>query len=318
MKKLEKDPKNSLVTINTCPVCNTRNELTKTNCTTCAWHFPLVATPQFDLELSRAKQQYQLMKTFNQMMQNAQNQNEMLEKINARMDDIEGKVNQIKKKTPANPSFTPQYEYPVLSSILGTNDFDTEVKRLGWWQQLESQWQAAFNMVSLKKAKEYQPNDEEIEYILTSPILRFVGPRGIFANMDFELTNLSGIRHFKDLTLLTFTQQAITNLEGIEHLQSLRHLFVSGCYLKNLKEVHYLPQLEHLYANVNQLEDIQTIEGLNNLVTFYCNYNELESLEGITTNHLEKLKAFYCLPNEKIPLSEIKRVEAMEIQCRKG
>lgn len=316
MTKSAGESQNGVLKTPNCPVCQTANESNTTNCATCAWYFPLAGTPQYDIELSRATQQYQMMSTFKQMLQNTQQQNEMLGKINARMDGIEGEVNQIKQKTPT--PFISKYEYPPLSPILGTSDFDTEAKRLDWWTQLETQWKAAFNVVSLKKAKDYQPNDEEIEFVLTSPVLRFVGPRGLHANMDFELTNLSGIRHFKELFMLTFTQQAITSLAGIEHLENLKHLFVSGNYLKHLKEVHYLRQLEHLYANANQLEDIQPIVDLTSLATFYCNYNELVSLEGITANHTEKLKAFYCLPNEKITLSEIKRVEALDIKCGKG
>lgn len=317
MTNLEEASQNGVLQTDLCPVCSTKNEDWSGRCKVCSWYLPMKDHPSYELELSRAKQQFQMVDTFNQVLTNMQIQNKMLEKISFRMDGLEGEVNQLKEQRPATPSITQKYEYPPLPSILTTKDFDSAAKRKEWWKQLEDQWKKAFNVGVLQKNKDHQPNEEELTFILTSPVLRLVGPRGLHANLDFELTNLSGIRHLTNLTLLVCSHHAFSSLAGIEHLSQLQDLFVQSNKITHLKEVYYLPQLKKLYVNVNQITDLHPLEKLTNLEVLYCNYNQLSSLEGITPEHVE-LKEFYCLPNDKVKLTEIKRVEALEIKCRKG
>lgn len=309
---------NGVVEKQVCPVCSTAHETAVTHCTTCAWYFPLQHTPQYALELSRAKQQFQMVSTFNQVLQGLQVQSKMLEQISFRMDGLEGEVNQLKEKQVAEPPTLLEYDYPVLAPIKKAADFNRVDKRLVWWNSLEEQWQKAYNQGVLQKANDYQPTDEELDYILTSPTLRLVGPRAMHPNIDFELTNLSGVKHLTDLTLLVVSHNGLTDLAGIEHLENLLGLFVNSNKLTHIKEVHYLPQLTQLYVNVNQLKDIQPVTELTNLTALYCCYNRLIHFGGITAAHADKLTAFTALPNDNIPLDEIKRLEQLGIACKKA
>ena len=301
-----------------CPVCNTQNEVAIEHCKTCSWYFPLKDSPNFALELSRTKQQFQMANSFNQMFQHLQAQSKILEKMSYRLDGLENEVSVLKENKPVNPVFQQKYDYPDLSPIAKAESFDTPEKRKTWWNNLEPQWQKAFKVSDLQKTEHYAPTDEDLIYLINAEILRFVGPRGMHPSMDFELTNLSGIQHLTKLKLLVASHQAFTELHGIEHLENLENLFVNSNKLNHIREVYYLPLLKELYINVNQIVDLHPVKALTNLETLYCNYNQLVNLEGIETSHAKKLKAFYCLPNDKLAIAEIKRIEALDIICKKG
>jgi len=302
-----------------CPVCQTKNESVTIHCKTCSWYFPLAGSPQYALELSRAKQQFQMVNTFNQVLEGLTVQAKMLEKIGFRLDGFENEVTELKKEKPVEKAFTQKkYTYPVLTPIQKVADFDTVEKRATWWTSLEAQWKKAFNQAVLQKENEYQPSDEEIKFVLETPVLRLVGPKGMHPSIDFELTNLSGVRHLTDLNLLVLSQNALTDLEGIEYLTNLQRLFVNSNKLTHLKEVWYLPQLLELNCNANQIVDLLPIANLTNLESLYCCYNRLNTLDGILKDHTDKLKEFRCLPNDKVTEEEIDRVKAMGIVCQKG
>ena len=76
-----------------CPVCNTPIPTKDaTTCATCNWYFPLKDTPHFELELSRAKQQFQMVNSFQQVFQHMQIQSKMLEKMSFRLDGMENEI----------------------------------------------------------------------------------------------------------------------------------------------------------------------------------------------------------------------------------
>ena len=289
------------------------------SCGACGWFFAFKNHPQYAIELSRAKQQFQMVRTFNQVLQGMQVQSKMLEKISFRLDGLEGEVSSLKENIPLPAPVAQQaYEYPALEPIQKATDFDTAKKRQAWWTGLEAQWQKAFNQGVLQEANDYQPTDKELVYLLTAPTLRLVGPKAMHPSIDFELTNLSGIKHLTDLTMLIVSNNALVNLAGIEHLDKLMSLFVNANKLTNIRAVYYLPQLKELYLNVNQLTDIQPVAPLTNLTTLYCCYNRLTSFQGLTSAHVSHLKAFTSLPNDEVSSQEIKRLEQLGINCKKG
>jgi Leucine-rich repeat (LRR) protein len=275
-------------------------------------------TPHFELELSRAKQQFQMVNSFQQVFHHMQIQSKMLEKMSFRLDGMENEITAIKENKPQQAVIEQKYDYPVLAPIQKAEGFDTPEKRAEWWNGLEEQWQKAFKQAVLQKSQYHEPTDKDYQFVLESEVARFVGPRGMTPNMDFELTNLSGIKYLSNLTLLISTHQVLKDISGVEHLSKLKSLFLNGNKIKNIRELHYLPQLTHIYCNANQITNLQPIQRLTNLEVLYCCYNRLENLEGITQYHAKKLKEFVPLPNEAIKLSEIKRIEEMEIKCKKG
>ena len=155
-----------------CPVCNTPIPTKEaTTCATCNWYFPLKDTPHYEVELSRAKQQFQMMNSFGQIFQHMQVQNKMLEKISFRLDGLENEVNNIKENRIVQASKTIKtYDYPELEPVQKAEDFDTAEKRAAWWNGLEEQWQKAFkDWSAYKKVNTIQPSDEDYtRYIFIS------------------------------------------------------------------------------------------------------------------------------------------------------
>lgn len=302
-----------------CPVCTTTNAGEPLYCSTCNWYFPLKDTPQYHFELGKAKQNYQMVSSFQQMFQHMQIQSKMLEKMSFRLDGLENELTGLKKNKPTSKVIDKlgQYTYPPLTSSLKAEEFDTPEKRRDWWNSLEEQWQKAFKLAIIQKSRFHELTDEDYQYILDTEIARFVGPRGMHPNIDFELTNLSGIQHLTKLTVLVASHNALTSLVGIEHLINLASLFVNSNKLTDIKPVYYLSQVKKLYLNVNQITNLRPVEKLTELETLYCNYNQLVSLVGITPAHSEKLE-LTCLPNDKLKILEIKRIEEMNIACKKG
>lgn len=312
---------NGVHTTQDCPVCNTKNESTEQHCKTCAWYFPLKDTPQFAIELSRAKQQFQMVQSFNQVYQHMQIQSKVLERMSFRLDGLETDMKNVKEQNfiVVNPEITDTIEYPDLEPIVAAEAFNTPKKRMEWWNKLEGQWKKTFNATVLGLGEvQDAPTDEQIQEIFDTPTIRVVGPRGMYPNVTFEVTNLSGVKHLTNLQFLMVTHGGLTSLSGIEHLQKMVSLFVNSNKLTNINEVHYLNKLTSLYANANQLNSILPVKQLN-LQTFYCNYNQLVNLHGITKGHKKTLKEFYCLPNDQLALKEIKRIEeGLEIKCLKA
>ena len=257
----------------------------------------------------------------NKILQQLVTQQKILEQLGSRLNAIESSLGIVEVH---RSDVATNYKYPDLAPIQKAEDFDTPEKRKGWWDGLEEQWQKALiaNSLNVKLTSEalktYNPTDEELQYILESPTLIVVGAKGQNTRIDFELTNLSGVKHLTNLSILIVTHHQITSLAGIEYLNQLENLFVNANQLTNLKEVHYLPNLTQLYCNDNQIKDLQPLARLTKLTTIHCNYNQLINFEGITINHTQNLKNFICLPNDKIYQREIKRLEAINIQCKKG
>lgn len=314
---------NGVHTDQDCPVCNTKNEAIVQHCKTCAWYFPLKGTPQFAIELSRAKQQFQMVQSFNQVYQHMQIQSKVLEKMSYRLDGMEADMQKVKDKNflIVNPEAgIEEAPYPELSPIKSVTQFTTISEKEAWWNKLEEQWKKAFNAAFFQKGEITAiPNDSEFTELFNSPTFRTVGPRGMYPNLTFELSNLSGVRQLTNLEFLIVTHGNLTTTEGVEHLSKVKSLFVNSNRLTDIRSVYYLKNLTSLYCNANQVTSILPLKSLTNLETIYCNYNQLQNFYGITPDHKEKLTDFYCLPNDQLDKKEIKRLEeGLEITCKKG
>jgi len=306
-----------------CPVCNASVATDAVHCGTCNWYIPLKDTEHYDFELSRARQQWQMVSSFNQVFQHLQVQSKVLEKMSFRLDGLEADMQRVKDQNfiTVNPDFEDEEVYPDLPEGKSAAHFDTPEKRMAWWESLEEQWQKAFNMAFFNKGDvgTLPPSDEELIELFRSPSLRIVGPRGMYPNCNFELTNLTGVKYLTNLEGLFITHGALVSLDGVEYLQNLESLFVNSNKLTNIKAVHYLPKLRQFYCNGNQLTSLIPLKNSLALETIYCNYNQLQNLYGITSKHAEHLKELYCLPNDQLKPKELKRIEeGIGIKCLKG
>lgn len=192
---------------------------------------------------------------------------------------------------------------------------DTPDKRLSWWEMREPQWQAAFQVAFFGHTG--TPTDEELENLWQTPALRFAGPHAPFPNMGFELTNCSGLIGLHRLETLVLTNHRIESIRDLAHLSNLRSLFINENTIRSLEGIEGLSQLEQLYVHANQIDSLGPIRYLTKLREVYVSFNTMTSLDGLTRKHAQTLKAFYCLPNERLPDREIIRTERnLGIRCR--
>jgi Leucine-rich repeat (LRR) protein len=185
-----------------------------------------------------------------------------------------------------------------------------------WWQQLEPQWKEAFGLIATGHQNE--PTNAELETIFTIPTIRLAGPTAPFPNMQFELTNLSGLQYLSNLSIVIITHHKIEDIEALSHLSNLKSLFLFNNSIKSLHGIEGLIQLEQLYVQCNEITSIKPIEQLINLKEFYIIDNRIETLDGLTEKHSDKLTMFMCRPNERLSQKEIIRAEnELGIICRR-
>lgn len=192
---------------------------------------------------------------------------------------------------------------------------DNPAKRMQWWIRLTPEWRAAFSMAHFGHAN--HPTDDELTGLWQTPVLRFAGPKAMFPNLSFELTDCSGLTGLTNLEILVLMNHRIQSIGELATLPNLKSLFVNNNALRSLDGVEALPKLEQLYAHSNQLTSLSPLKTLTNLKEVYVNVNALTSLDGLTRQHARSLKKFFCLPNDDLPDREIIRVEQkLGIRCR--
>lgn len=190
-------------------------------------------------------------------------------------------------------------------------------KSKAWWNSLETQWQKAFNQAMLNNGDTSKaPTHEQIVDLWTHPNYRFVGPTGPYANMNFELTNLSGLRGMTHLNILVVSFHKVVDIENIKSNTKLKSLFLHSNKIKNIKAIQGLLQLEDLHLQNNCIETIYPINGLKHLKSLNIKSNEIQTLKGISEKHAKTLKQFCVLPNDNLLQSEIIHCEnKLGIRC---
>ena len=309
-----------------CPICTTQNENDKIVCQVCGWQLDYDKNqPNYIRDITMAKQSWQLLHNQSQLAQQLQLQNKAIERIMNKIDGLDYEMGKMKDSSIQNnislPS-KPKQDFilqPLDENFQKASDLNTKEKRIEWWSNLEMQWKIAFNGSFLNKGENTDlPTDEELLTILEAPTLRFAGPKAMFPNINFELTNLSGIQHLTNLQHFFCDHAQIKSVEEVKYLSKLESFFCNSNQVESINGVQYLTNLKVFYCNANKVTSLKYLAPLENLETVYCNYNELTTFEGISTKQATNLKLFYCLPNDGVSKGEIKRVEELGIDCKKG
>ena len=184
-----------------------------------------------------------------------------------------------------------------------------------WWSLLEPQWKQALGLSILGHTND--PDYSELEKIRAVQTIRLAGPSAPFPNIQFELTNLSGLQYLSNLSIVIITHHKIKSIEVFRNLKNLKSLFLFNNNIESLDGIETLTQLEQLYVQCNQINSIKPIEQLIHLKEFYINDNCIETLEGLTENHADRLTMFVCRPNPHLKQKEIIRAERdLGIICR--
>ncbi len=188
-------------------------------------------------------------------------------------------------------------------------------ERKKWWDGLEEQWKRAFNEALFNRTDTTEtPSDEELDLLLTSPVLRLVGPGGSYGNLSFKLTNPSGVQALTALETLVLTDHELESVQELTNLIDIKALFLFNNKLKSLEGLENMKKLDQLYVNDNELEDLTPISELPSLTVLNCAYNKIKEMPLPP-----KIKELYCLPNPELSDAEVIRIERNKgIRCRRG
>jgi Leucine-rich repeat (LRR) protein len=187
-------------------------------------------------------------------------------------------------------------------------------QRRQWWISLEPQWKMAFQSSVL--IHNNTPSDDELDNIMSLTTFTCLGPTAPYPTVNFELTNLSGVKELTELETLVITHHSLTDVKGLEDLKYLRNLLVSNNQIMSLRGIENLKKLEQLNVQNNKIESLIPVKLLIQLKELYVNFNLLTSFEGITTAHSKYLKMFFCLPCDSMSFKDIIFFErTMGIRC---
>ena len=171
--------------------------------------------------------------------------------------------------------------------------FDTPMKRLEWWLDLEPQWRLAFSEAMFmqkgsKRKKEYQPKDKELVFLFEAKEIYVCGTgefqhRNNQPDISFQLTNLSGLKNLTNLTRLECDYNGeITSLEPLRHLVNLKVLWADNNKITDLSPLMELPNLERLCVWNNQITSIEPVLSMLSLheltLGLYDQGNPVETL----------------------------------------
>ncbi len=188
-----------------------------------------------------------------------------------------------------------------------------------WWDSLEEQWQKAFSQTIFRQKNIVSnPTLRDLTTIWTGTAIRFAGPLAPFPNMNFELTNLSGLSRLRHLEIVVVIHHKLRDLDALKWHRHLRSLFVHDNQIEDISGTKELKELEEFYFQNNSVQSLLPIKKLHKLKTVYCHQNQLTSLEGLTESHSDNMQNFFCLPNSHIKTKEIIKTEkTLYIQCKK-
>ena len=103
-----------------------------------------------------------------------------------------------------------------------------------------------------------------------------------------ELTDISGIKLFKNLKDLYLWRNNITDITVLKDLNKLEYLWLDSNKIKDISVIQYLKNLERL--NIVELElksdQIEYIKSLKNLKTLYCRegFKDMSVLNQLNNN----------------------------------
>lgn len=172
--------------------------------------------------------------------------------------------------------------------------FDTPAKRIQWWLDLEEQWRRAFcEAVFYKQTVPTKvPADDQLQHLFELNSLSICGnmkakgPRNNNADIDFQLTNLSGVKNLTNLKMIECDYNGlITSLEPLQYLDNLEVFWGDNNQIEDLSPLMALPNLRDLCVWNNQIKDLDPIKVMGNLKSFYLGLyglgNPVESYEPI-------------------------------------
>jgi len=111
---------------------------------------------------------------------------------------------------------------------------------------------------------------------------------------DNELTDISGVKLFKNLKELYLNYNKLKNILVLKDLNKLERLNLNNNKITDILILKNLNKLETLYLSYNELTDISVIQYLNNLIILGIRNLRLESDQIQYIKSIKKLEKIWC------------------------
>ena len=103
-----------------------------------------------------------------------------------------------------------------------------------------------------------------------------------------KLTDISGVKLFKNLEKLALAENQLTNISVLKYLNKLEVLYISDNNIKDISVLKYLKKLKFLNIMYLKLESdqIQYINSVNTLKELYCDkgFKDMSVLNQLNKN----------------------------------
>lgn len=109
-----------------------------------------------------------------------------------------------------------------------------------------------------------------------------------------ELTDISGIKLFKNIKELYLWNNKLTDITVLKNLNNLKYLKISLNKISDISVIQYLSKLKELFLNLTDIKNISIISNLKKLEYLNIDYLWLQSDQIKYIQSLKNLKQLYC------------------------
>ena len=134
-----------------------------------------------------------------------------------------------------------------------------------------------------------------------------------------KLTDISGIKLFKNLKGLYLYNNKVTDISVLKDLTKLKILYIYNNEITDISIIKNLNKLEYLDINNNKTKDISALKDLNKLKLLELGFNKIKDISVILNfKNLEKLN----ITNLKLESDQYKHIKSLNnlkyLFCRDG
>lgn len=161
--------------------------------------------------------------------------------------------------------------------------FNTEEKRLLWWNSLDDEWRRVFQLtLDVIKDDEIWSLDEDIKAIFELTGLELINDFKPIYNLDH--VGLNGLKHLTNLRWLEIPESRVARINDLELLTELRSLNLYANKITNIDPLRNFSFLKELTLDDNSIHDISPLSNLENLSYLGLNVNQIKDISCLSKN----------------------------------
>jgi internalin A len=134
---------------------------------------------------------------------------------------------------------------------------------------------------------------------------------GNFIAVNKNISNISGIEYFINISQLTLSGNKIVSLPAsFSRLTKITKLELDSNKLTTLPDLHSMTLLQYLYCQYNNLTSFPSMANMTSVVRFFCHRNFLTTMPNITG--MTSLNHFICSDNLITALPDMSTLTSLD------